>query len=378
MKYTTKGSITLAANSVSNNTIRITVSDTGLGIKPEDQTKLFKAFGKITDQTNLLLNSQGVGLGLLISNKLAMQLSEFSGGIQVQSEYGQGSKFSFCVDNMMESQENATESMHDEILSLSAVEYRMMHHFNSHAGGRHVLNMYSDLLGFKKTGSIESKRNTCRSLNTDKNKQHSSNNSQTHTHIPLHVLSKSNCGNSFAFKRSGNTISGREFNRMGLSFERDYNVDKPIEAIKNAIKHKGCSCPLALIIDDNDFNILAIRSQLNRLGMASDCAFDCEGAFEKINSIDANECCRFYKFIFLDIEMPIKDGFQVFEEIEKYYFEKKFDVPNVIAVTAHCESSDTILKIKNTRMKDYLIKPLSIEALVIKLDKILTQTGYKL
>ena len=112
--------------------------------------------------------------------------------------------------------------------------------------------------------------------------------------------------------------------------------------------------------------------------MTSDCALDCEGAFEKINSIDNNECCRFYKFIFLDIEMPIKDGFQVFEEIERFYFEKKFDVPNVIAVTAHSESSDTVLKIKNTRMKDYLIKPLSIEALVIKLDKILTQTGYKL
>ena len=382
LKYTTKGSITLAADSVknSNNTIRITVSDTGLGIKPEDQKKLFKAFGKITDQTNLLLNSQGVGLGLMISNKLAMQLSEFSGGIQVQSEYGQGSKFSFCVHNMSDNQENVTESMHDEILSPSALEYRMIHHFNSHAGGRNLISMHSDLLGFKKTGSMESKRNTGRSFGTEKNKQHSSNNSQqTYTHIPLHFLSKNNCGNSFVFKRSGNTIcGGREFNvGGGHSFERDYSMDKPIEAIRNAIKKRGCCCPLALVIDDNDFNILAIRSQLNRFGMNSECALDCESAFEKINSMDNNKCCRFYKFIFLDIEMPIKDGFQVFEEIEKFYYEKKFDTLNVIAVTAHCESSDTILKIKNTNMKDYLIKPLSIETLVIKLDKILTQTGYK-
>ncbi len=322
-------------------------------------------------------------MGLLISNKLSMQLSESSGGIQVHSVYGQGSRFCFCIDNMAESQENATESMHDEILSPCMVEYRMMHHFNhlnSPNLGKNALNMYTDLLKFKKTGSMDSKRNTCRSLGTDKHIKQSSNNSQqTHTHIPLHVLSKNNCGNSFVFKRSGQTICGKDFHGLrASSFEKDYNLDKPMEAIRNAIRQRGCSCPLALVIDDNDFNILAIRSQLNRLNMTSECAIDYEGIQEKINSMDNNECCRYYKFIFLDIEMPIKDGFQVFEEIENFYRERKFETPNVIAVTAHSESSETISKIKNTKMKDYLIKPLSIEVLVIKLDKILTPMGYKL
>lgn len=44
------------------------ISDTGLGIKTEDQDKLFKAFGKINSEESLKLNAQGVGLGLLISN----------------------------------------------------------------------------------------------------------------------------------------------------------------------------------------------------------------------------------------------------------------------------------------------------------------------
>jgi signal transduction histidine kinase len=54
-----------------NSIILIKVSDTGLGIRPEDMKKLFKDFGRVTNEQDLLLNKNGVGLGLNLSNKLA-------------------------------------------------------------------------------------------------------------------------------------------------------------------------------------------------------------------------------------------------------------------------------------------------------------------
>ena len=48
--------------------LRISVEDTGKGIKKEDQTKLFKLFGYVEDASGL--NTHGIGLGLVISQKI--------------------------------------------------------------------------------------------------------------------------------------------------------------------------------------------------------------------------------------------------------------------------------------------------------------------
>ncbi|MCZ7397859.1 MAG: PAS domain-containing sensor histidine kinase, partial [Candidatus Methanoperedens sp.] len=71
---------------------KISVSDTGIGIKNEDIGKLFTEF----EQVNVEISKKygGTGLGLAISKKLV----ELHGGkIRVESEYGEGSKFTFTV-----------------------------------------------------------------------------------------------------------------------------------------------------------------------------------------------------------------------------------------------------------------------------------------
>ena len=54
--------------------IQIQVEDTGIGIRKQDQDKLFKLFGFL-DATKEL-NTKGVGLGLHISKKIINQLVE--------------------------------------------------------------------------------------------------------------------------------------------------------------------------------------------------------------------------------------------------------------------------------------------------------------
>jgi signal transduction histidine kinase len=51
-----------------NTYLEIQVIDTGIGIKEEDQDKLFKLFGFVQDTKNL--NKNGIGLGLAISDEI--------------------------------------------------------------------------------------------------------------------------------------------------------------------------------------------------------------------------------------------------------------------------------------------------------------------
>ena len=76
LKFTEYGSITVKASLKEPLLIKVTVVDTGIGIKAEYLKNLFQAFGRIDlGQRQASLNPQGVGLGLAISNILAQNLS---------------------------------------------------------------------------------------------------------------------------------------------------------------------------------------------------------------------------------------------------------------------------------------------------------------
>lgn len=99
VKYTKEGSITLTVGCekplYKNDSIilKVKVADTGIGIKPEDMDRLFKAFERIEEKRNR--NIEGTGLGMTIAQSfLAMMGSQ----LQVESKYGEGSVFSFNLE----------------------------------------------------------------------------------------------------------------------------------------------------------------------------------------------------------------------------------------------------------------------------------------
>jgi len=68
------------------------VTDTGMGIKPEDMKMLFRPFRQI--DTGLARRHEGTGLGLTICRRLAILLG---GEIFVRSEWSKGSEFSVIL-----------------------------------------------------------------------------------------------------------------------------------------------------------------------------------------------------------------------------------------------------------------------------------------
>jgi two-component system autoinducer 2 sensor kinase/phosphatase LuxQ len=72
--------------------VKVQVSDTGIGIKEEDLDKLFNPFIQL--ENNLTRRFEGSGLGLSISKKLIDMLQ---GTIGVKSKYGFGSTFTVNI-----------------------------------------------------------------------------------------------------------------------------------------------------------------------------------------------------------------------------------------------------------------------------------------
>jgi PAS domain S-box-containing protein len=87
IKFTEHGNVSLAAET-SGGTVRISVADTGIGIKRGDLDKLFQPFRQL--DTGLTRQHEGTGLGLAICKKMVEKLG---GAIDVESELGKGSKF---------------------------------------------------------------------------------------------------------------------------------------------------------------------------------------------------------------------------------------------------------------------------------------------
>ncbi len=99
VKYTKEGSVTFSVGydkipeKPDSIILKVSVADTGIGIKQEDMDRLFKAFERIEEKRNR--NIEGTGLGMSIAQSF---LGMMGSKLQVQSVYGEGSVFSFDLE----------------------------------------------------------------------------------------------------------------------------------------------------------------------------------------------------------------------------------------------------------------------------------------
>jgi len=96
IKFTDNGGVAIDLNQSSEKDqilTEIRVTDTGIGIKPEDQERLFQAFTQVEGKGSR--RYEGTGLGLYLSQRLAGLLG---GSISFESEYGKGSSFTLRLE----------------------------------------------------------------------------------------------------------------------------------------------------------------------------------------------------------------------------------------------------------------------------------------
>lgn len=92
LKYTNQGKVGISIMQMENDKVKVSVKDTGIGIKESDRDKLFQKFTQLND--GYTKNAGGTGLGLILCQELAKL---HNGEIIYNSVYGKGSQFSLIL-----------------------------------------------------------------------------------------------------------------------------------------------------------------------------------------------------------------------------------------------------------------------------------------
>ena len=112
VKYTKKGSVIFQVDQEAVEgellQLKISVKDTGIGIRKEDIDKLFIDFERVDIKDNR--NIEGTGLGLAITKKL---VEKMNGTIRVESEFGVGSVFTVILPQVIRSHEAIGDFVQD-------------------------------------------------------------------------------------------------------------------------------------------------------------------------------------------------------------------------------------------------------------------------
>jgi signal transduction histidine kinase/CheY-like chemotaxis protein/tetratricopeptide (TPR) repeat protein len=114
-KFTENGRVTLTVDDETPGWITIGVADTGIGMTPEQQTKLFQEFSQADSEVTRKYG--GTGLGLALSRSLVRMMR---GDITVHSEPGRGSTFTIRMPRDVERIEDEAEPAVSEPITPSA------------------------------------------------------------------------------------------------------------------------------------------------------------------------------------------------------------------------------------------------------------------
>eukprot|EP00347_Sterkiella_histriomuscorum_P018708 403344478 len=326
LKFTTYGSVKIVVSyNRIDKLVNFKVIDTGVGIKPLEQKRLFKLFGKFDN--SLAVNTKGIGLGLNVCKKI---VNECGGNIYLESSYKNGASFCFSM--------NAKQVKSSEI-----IDHQSALTIKNYQGRSQISEKY---LSCEQDLSLRS--------------------------FEMQMLSPIKMPNIDPY-----TIESLFKPRALFPVESD-NLREENPTV--------CFCsnkPRILIVDDNVFNIITLQTILEmQFGLQVDKATNGLEAVEKVierqnqNQSGTPQCsCNYstsdsyirendqevYKVIFMDCNMPIMDGFEATKEIRKLQNMDQSDM-KIIALTANTNKSlqDQCFE---SGMDQFLSKPIEFNQL---------------
>lgn len=354
IKFTTSGFVKLKIESqtIEDNEVKLKVSvkDTGMGIKEEDLEKLFESFKQVDTRKNR--NIEGTGLGLAISKSLV----ELMGGkIFVESVYGQGSEFSFIVNQKITNYKGFAE-VNDEKLNENILVYEeqktyegsLKYTFESLGlkvdyckdelefinliegkSYNHIFASYKIIEKYK--GEILD-RNSSIKLNAMINRGEAYHIVDEVTYIqkPLYSLSIASILNE---------------ENISLLYAKDSNENQ-VSFIAPEAK--------ILIVDDNAVNLKVACGFMSQYQMEMDTAIS---GFEALEMVTKKK----YNLIFMDHMMPEMDGLDTTKAIRSINGEYYKNVP-IVALTANAINGAKEMFLSNL-MQDFLSKPIDAKKL---------------
>lgn len=364
VKFTKEGRIRIVVDYEKQNSeeilLKVSIKDTGIGIREEDKAGLFESFTQVDSKRNR--DIEGTGLGLAISGYLV----ELMGGkIGVTSEFGKGSEFYFaipqkvcenkhviavknpedcfaigCFDNIYLSRTFVKEANRLNVMTSALVNTENIDV---------LLDIYHDAMKNKKTYLfIEEGK-----FNREFEKKVAG-----YPDITVVVLTEVDS----KFNPLGSNVVGMRKPLSTLNIAMALNNEEMIQYTnENTEDVFDFVAPDAhiLIVDDNAVNLTVAEGLIEPLKLKIHAATSGRQALKMIenNSFD---------IVFMDHMMPDLDGIETTKLIRSK-FPQYAEMP-VVALTANSQESTRSL-FTEAGMNDYVAKPIEVRTFVSKIKQ---------
>ena len=371
VKFTDQGSVILRLHSLGDSEsrpiIRFEVTDTGVGLAPEQQQRLFQPFVQAEHAT--MRNFGGTGLGLSICRSLTAMMG---GEIGVVSAPGAGSTFWFEIPLWADPEGPAPgeDLVGVTILVLDDLpEARSTIAAQLRAEGALVLEA-SDALSAAE--ALEDEAGTLDAAIIDVPEGLTeilpALRAQLEPAAILPTLPWADAGLRDWCIENGliapllRPLRRRQLLRaVAAALGRAAPAEPAIEEAASMVPVvEPAQGPAILVAEDNAINRLVLGKQLRQLGYRCDMAEHGGAAWDLYKQKD-------YQLLLTDLIMPVLDGFELTRRIRRAEHERGGHLP-IVALTANALEADT-LKCRNAGMDDYVAKPLTLERLRALLQK---------
>ncbi|WP_299735316.1 response regulator [uncultured Endozoicomonas sp.] len=366
IKFTSYGSIAIRVmldhwEKDDRPSLKISVTDTGIGLTKELHHKLFHAFAQADTSRNRKVG--GTGLGLAISKSLVEQMG---GEIGLESDLGHGATFWFTFKTKVShSEECCDQSIATTIRG--ALGKRRMLFIEPMELTRLSITHLLEKFGAQVTAVS--------SLSDATTKKNAKKNTATTFDYILIDLDDIPLNNSLGQLKASHPEAKIILLTTGTNEKKLPNNEttllKPIsqQRLYTLFSHKGAQTGSTinepdkrlniLAVDDNPVNLKLIKSMLEKFG---------QNLSSAENGYKAIELCKKSQFdiIFMDVQMPEIDGLEVTRRIRS-------NIPGnqrtpIIAVTAHALPEEKKALLQNG-FDDYLSKPVNEKHIVSMLNQ---------
>jgi signal transduction histidine kinase/CheY-like chemotaxis protein len=382
VKFTESGEIIVSTELVSQNedqvTLKLSVSDTGIGLNEEQIAKLFQSFSQADTSTTRKFG--GTGLGLTISKRL----TEMMGGkIWVESESGQGSTFSFTASFFL-----GKEKAEERFLPSPDLHGIKVLVVDDNASSRQILEKILESFSFEVTLAASGEEGLAELESTAKDQPYdlvimdwkmpgmdgieASKRIKHHKdlgNIPPIILvtaygreeimqqAEQLRLEGFLLKPvSQSVLFDAIIQAMGHEVRKVSPVDRKKE--DKAEDLKAIYGARVLLVEDNEINQQVAKEILESAGLNVSLA---ENGQEGVSAVKEN----YYDAVLMDIQMPVMNGYEATREIRKD--ERYKDLP-IIAMTAHAMAGDEDKSLQSG-MNGHITKPIDPDQMFATLQK---------
>ena len=336
--------------------VTVSISDSGIGIAPENHEKIFEKFGQVGDV--LKDRPKGTGLGLPICRKI---IENFGGKIWVESELGKGSTFFFTMPIAKGTVSQPAIAPEME-LKTAIAEGKTVLVVDNEANIRRIIRHELEHRGYKiieASGGIEA---------VDLAKKHRPDLITLDISMPdldgfdvTAVLKNNPDTKNIPILIVSVVEDGQKAYRLGAN---DY-ITKPIviDILIERVNRLLQGAQKNILIADDDMSLVkSLKFELHKYGFAIDAAYNGKQAVKAVAR-------QMPDLILLDIKMPEMDGYEVIKTLKDKAETK--DIP-VILMTG-MEIDGGRVNAVSLGASEYIQKSEGFNRLFTAIEKILTE-----